>query len=122
METAAREVRTTGAVIGLSHRRRHGMDGEPNVLVHPVVKFQTEDGRTIEFGSGLGSSMPPKVGEEVEVFYGPSRPEEARIPVGSALRHAKWPFIIAAVFIVIPAALVLLFSLFFVLIFVVSLL
>lgn len=120
METTTKEARTTGTVIGHSHRRRYGMDHGVSVLIYPVVRFQTEDGRTIEFESGLGSNMPPKVGEEVEVFYDPARPEEARVTVGSAFRRAKWPFIIAAVFIAIPAALILLFSLLFVLIAVLS--
>lgn len=121
METSVSEARATGAVIGHSHKRHYGVDNSGGVLAYPVVRFQTEDGRTIEFESGLGSNMPPKVGEEVEVFYDPARPEEARITVGSAFRRAKWPFIIAAVFIAIPAAFILLFALLFVLIFVVSL-
>jgi hypothetical protein len=110
-ETTAREIRTAGTVVGHEKRRRHGMDHGVSVLVHPVVRFEAEDGRTIEFESKLGSNIPPKVGEEVEVFYDPSRPEDARVPVGSALRLTKWHFIIAAAIFAVPTVLFLLFFL-----------
>ncbi len=107
----ATESRAMGTVIGHKHRRRRGTD----VLVHPVVKFQTGSGETIEFESGLGSNIPPKVGEAVEVFYDPSNPESrARITVGSALRLTKWHFIIVAAIFAVPAAFFLLFFLFMV--------
>lgn len=115
METTASEARTTGIVIGHSHRRRRGMDNRTDVLVHPVVRFVTQNGETVEFESELGSNVPPKVGEEVTVFYDPSRPEVgARIPVGSAMRFRKWHFIIAAVIFAVPAAFFVLFFLFMV--------
>ncbi|CAN5602679.1 MAG: DUF3592 domain-containing protein [Actinomycetota bacterium] len=110
------ESRAMGTVTGHKHRRRPGMDGS-SVLVHPVVKFEAEDGRTIEFESKLGSNIPPKVGESVEVFYDPSRPEEARITVGSALRLTKWHFIIVAAIFAVPAVL---FFMFFLLMIVIS--
>lgn len=85
MDTMNHELRTTGTVIGHEKRRR-GLDNMGSVLVHAVVRFEAESGETVEFESGLGSNVPPKVGESVEVFYDPSRPDEARITVGSALR------------------------------------
>ncbi len=112
MDTATREIRTTGTVVGHRHKKRRGMDNKVDILVHPVVRFEAGDGETVEFESGLGSNIPPKVGEEVEVFYDPSRPEEARIPVGSALRLKKWHFIIAAAIFAVPAFFFLLFFVF----------
>ncbi|MBA2693990.1 MAG: DUF3592 domain-containing protein [Rubrobacter sp.] len=120
METAqnpTREARTTGTVVGHKHRKRRGMDNKVDVLVHPVVKFEAEDGETVEFESGIGSNIPPKIGEEIEVFYDPSLPEEARISVGSALRLTKWRFIIVAAIFAVPAVL---FFLFFLLMIVIS--
>lgn len=111
-EKPTNEARTTGTVIGHRHRKRHGMDNRTDVLVHAVVRFEAQNGETFEFESGIGSNIPPKVGEAVEVFYGPSRPEEARIPVGSALRLTKWHFMIAAAIFAVPAAFFLLFLLF----------
>lgn len=105
-EEPANEIRATGTVVGHRHRRRRlGMDNRTDILVHPIVRFETEDGETVEFESELGSNIPLKVGEEVEVFYDPSRPDiGARITVGSALRLQKWRFMVAAVIFAVPAA------------------
>jgi hypothetical protein len=47
---------------------------------YPVVRFQSQDGRTVEFESETGtSSFSQGPGEQVEVIYDPLRPEEARI-------------------------------------------
>ena len=47
---------------------------------YPVVRFQTQDGRTVEFESETGtSSFSQGPGEQVEVIYDPLKPEEARI-------------------------------------------
>lgn len=111
MDTATREIRATGTVIGHRHKKRRGVGNKVDILVHAIVEFEAEGGDIVEFESGLGSNIPPKVGEEVEVFYDPSRPEEARIPVGSALRPTKWHFIIAAAIFAVPAFLFFLFFL-----------
>jgi hypothetical protein len=118
-ENPMREARTTGTVVGHRHKKRRGMDNKVDILVHPVVRFEAENGETVEFESGMGSNIPPKVGEAVEVFYDPSNPESgARIPVGSALRIKPWHFIVAAAMFVVPA---ILFFAFFLLMVVVSL-
>lgn len=114
METIGRptrEARATGTVVGHRHKKRRGMGNKVDILVHPVVRFEAESGEAVEFESGIGSNIPPKVGEEVEVFYDPSNPEEARITVGSALRIKKWHFIIAAAIFVVPMVLFFLFFL-----------
>ena len=56
------------------------------MLLFPSVRFQTTDGRTVEFHNGVGSNAPPEVGEEVTVYYDPDRPEEAKLSLGSTFR------------------------------------
>jgi len=47
---------------------------------YPVVRFQTQDGRTVEFETETGTtSFSQGPGEQVEVIYDPLKPEEARI-------------------------------------------
>ncbi|WPN51990.1 DUF3592 domain-containing protein [Pseudomonas sp. P9_2] len=51
-----------------------------SVSYHPVVRFITNDGQTVEFKSSTGghaSSYP--VGETIEVLYTPHNPEDATI-------------------------------------------
>ena len=73
------ELSTVGVVI--SHSSGPSYDRR---VVYPSVRYQTADGRTIEFQSKLGSNAPPRVGNQVTVFYDPERPEDARISLGSA--------------------------------------
>lgn len=59
--------------------RDPGDDPGVSKLSHPVVRFVTADGRTVEFESQVGSNLAPKVGQEVTVLYDPLNPKEARI-------------------------------------------
>ena len=73
----------TGTVTDVKTRasRSHTGDG-PRVSTYryPVVRFQTQDGRTVEFESETGTNTcSQKPGEQVEVLYDPLKPEEARI-------------------------------------------
>jgi len=68
-----------------SHTVRAGHGGSTGVIF-PSVSFQTADGRTIEFQNGVGSNAPPKVGDEVTVYYDPERPEDAKLSLGSTFR------------------------------------
>ena len=73
----------TGTVTDVKSRisRSHTSDG-PRVrtLRYPVVRFQTQDGRTVEFESETGTNtFSQKPGEQVEVLYDPLKPEQARI-------------------------------------------
>lgn len=87
------------------------MDQRPGVLFYPSVRFQTADGRTVEFQSKLGSNAPPRVGDEVTVLYDPQRPEEARVALGSMFRFdPKALAVVSAIFV----GAMLLFFLFFV--------
>jgi uncharacterized protein DUF3592 len=56
-----------------------GDDPGVSRLSHPVVRFVTGDGRTVEFESQVGSNLAPKVGQQVTVLYDPLNPKEAKI-------------------------------------------
>jgi hypothetical protein len=77
------ELSAVGVVIGHTFRAGHG--GSTGVI-YPSVRFQTADGRTIEFQNGVGSNAPPKVGDEVTVYYDPERPEDAKLILDSTFR------------------------------------
>lgn len=47
---------------------------------YPVVEFQTPEGKTVSFRSDVGSNPASyDVGEQVEVLYNPSHPNEAKL-------------------------------------------
>ena len=77
------ELSAVGVVTGHTFRPGHG--GSTGVI-YPSVRFQTAEGRTVEFQNGVGSNAPPKVGEEVTVYYYPERPEDAKLSLGSTFR------------------------------------
>jgi Protein of unknown function (DUF3592) len=55
-------------------------DSEGKVFVHPVVRFTTAEGRTVEFVSASGSSPAShSVGDRVEVLYDPDDPQDAQL-------------------------------------------
>ena len=49
------ELRTTGIVIDHKSRSSVGFDSYSRLLF-PVVRFETQDGKTVEFESALGTS------------------------------------------------------------------
>jgi Protein of unknown function (DUF3592) len=68
--------RATGTVIELSEET----DSEGDVTFHPVVRFTTAEGRTVEFVSSSGRSPAPwSVGDRVEVLYDPDDPKDAEL-------------------------------------------
>ncbi len=51
-----------------------------SLTYHPVVSFVERDGRVIEFRSSSGSNPPSyDIGEQVDVFYLPSNPQDAML-------------------------------------------
>ena len=110
-ETLARtEARAVGVVTAHTSRRTYsGIDQRPEVLFYPSVRFQTEDGKTVEFENRLGSNAPPRVGEEVTVVYDPARPEEAKAALGSMFRINPKALLIAGVSFLGAMTLFLLF-------------
>ena len=102
---AATEVRTVGVVTGHTSRRSHDGSG---VLLFPSVRFEMADGRTVEFQSKVGSNAPPKVGEEVTVYYDPERPEDAKLSLGSTFRpNLKLLAVVFGIFVAVMALMFL---------------
>jgi hypothetical protein len=92
----------TGTVTDVKTRtsRSHTGDG-PRVRTYryPVVRFQTRDGRTVEFESETGtSSFSQGPGEQVEVLYDPLKPEEARIKTFMMLWFGPLIFVVLGFF------------------------
>src|SRR5918997_4420606 len=106
----SQQLTAVGVVTGHTSRSSYGQDHR-RTLLFPSVRFQAADGRTIDFQSEVGSNAPPKVGEEVTVYYDPDRPEDAKLSLGSTFRpNLKLLAIVLGVFV---AAMVLMFLLFF---------
>jgi Protein of unknown function (DUF3592) len=81
------EARAMGVVTDLTSRRSYGgTDHRASLLFFPSVRFQTQDGKTVEFENKVGSNAPPRVGDKVTVIYDPARPEEAKVALGSMFR------------------------------------
>lgn len=77
-------VRTEGTVIGYetrygNHRDDDNGPSRRSVTYAPVVRFTTEDGRTIEFTSGVSRSNKPLNGTKVDVLYDPDNPQHAKV-------------------------------------------
>jgi hypothetical protein len=67
-----------------------------NAVSYPHVRFQTADGRTVEFRNNTGTNSPPAVGEEVTVYYDPERPEEASMAFGDTFKFNPEVALVAA--------------------------
>ena len=92
----------TGAVTGVKTRTStsHSSDGfDVRSYRYPVVRFQTRDGRTVEFESRTGTtSFSQGPGERVEVLYDPLKPEEARIKTFMMLWFVPLIFVVLGFF------------------------
>ena len=96
---ATAEARAVGVVTGHTSRSTYDLD-RPGRLLFPSVRFQTADGRMVEFQNKVGSNAPPRVGDEVTVLYDPEYPEEARVPLGSMFRpNLKLLAVVGAIFL-----------------------
>jgi hypothetical protein len=81
----SQQLTAVGVVTGHTSRSSYGLDHR-RTLLFPSVRFQTASGRIVDFQSEIGSNAPPKVGEEVTVYYDPERPEDAKLSLGSTFR------------------------------------
>jgi hypothetical protein len=64
-----------GVVVDFGTRYQDG-----STYYHPIVEYDLPNGETVVFQSGAGSKPPAySVGEEVQVFYDPEDPKDARI-------------------------------------------
>ena len=77
-----------------------------------MVRFRTQDGRTVETESETGtSSFSRRPGEQVEVLYDPLRPEEARIKTFMMLWFAPLIFSVLGFFMFVFGTLFTLIAL-----------
>jgi hypothetical protein len=68
-----------GTILEINRSSSTSGNDTNKVTFYPLVRFQTPDGKNIEF-IGAGSSEPGyTVGQTVPVLYNPSQPNEARI-------------------------------------------
>ena len=67
-----------GTVVGAKQQMGY-LGDNPTTYYHPVVRFTTPDGRTVEFTAGIGSGAQPKTGVRVPVRYRPDDPEDAEL-------------------------------------------
>ena len=99
------ELKAVGVVIG--HTSRRSYDRSSGVIF-PSVRFQTADGRTVEFQNKLGTNAPPRVGDEVTVFYDPARPEDAKVALGDTFKiNGKLLLVVGAIFLAVVALMFL---------------
>ena len=71
-------VQAQGTVVGAEQRMGY-LGDSPTMYYHPVVRFSTPDGRTVEFTAGIGSGAQPEPGVRVPVRYRPDDPEDAEV-------------------------------------------
>lgn len=65
----------SGSVVEVESRR----DSDGDTLFYPVFEFTTAEGEDIQFRSNSGSNPPSHdQGEEVEIYYDPDQPYDAR--------------------------------------------
>ena len=99
------ELQAVGVVIGHTSRRSYARSGG---VIFPSVRFQTADGRTVEFQNKLGTNAPPRVGDEVTVFYDPARPEDAKVALGDTFKiNGKLLLVVGAIFLAVVALMFL---------------
>ncbi len=89
-------VRTQGTVIG--NRSSAIFLGS----YAPVIRFGTQDGRTVEFESNMYTPVRYEVGKQVPVVYRPSKPEQA------ILDTALGTWLIPTAFLVVGVVLIVL--------------
>src|SRR5215212_3930166 len=99
----------TGTVTDSVGRWYRDPGDDPGVLKlsHPVVRFVTVEGRTVEFESAVGSNLAPKVGQQVTVLYDPLDPKEIRIKSFMMLWGIPSVFAVLGAFLLVPAVLML---------------
>ena len=86
--------KTTGVVMNVevSQGMRQNNSSVRNTLYKPTVRFQTADGRVIDYQSKISSSLDNyAIGENVTVYYNPQFPHEAHI---GTISHTLFPYLL----------------------------
>lgn len=72
--------KTTGVVVDVETRQgmRQSMGITRNILYRPTVRFQTADGRVIDYEPQTSNSWSNyRIGESIPVYYDPHQPQNA---------------------------------------------
>jgi len=89
-----KSTKTTGVAIDVevSQGMRQNHSSTRNTLFKPTIRFQTADGRLIDYQSKISSSLDNyATGENVTVYYNPQFPQEAHI---GTFTHIVFPYLI----------------------------
>lgn len=69
--------RATGEIVGSEAATDSSGKGSPKKYYLPVIRFTSQDGRSIVFTADSGGRMEPQKGTPVQVLYNPERPHQA---------------------------------------------
>jgi hypothetical protein len=73
-------LRAQGTIVSTKEILRRGGSRTKQVYYHPVIEFETEEGRVVTFTFGGGSSSHrPNEGETVTVIYNLDHPQDATL-------------------------------------------
>ncbi len=73
-------VRTRGVIVGVDEQLRRGNGERKKVYFHPVIEFETAEGRPFQFTFGSGSTRRrPVIGDNVTVVYEVDEPDKATL-------------------------------------------
>ena len=109
-------MKTTGLVLDIevSQGMRQPMGKTRNTLFRPKVRFQTADGRVIDYEPQTSNSWSNyKVGEQISVYYNPQQPEKVMLGTGTGQWLRLIAFAVGGVFFALFGAVFLLISLVF---------
>lgn len=89
-----------GVIVDREHTEQLNTTG-----MHPVVRFETRDGKTMTVVDPV-SGFPPRVGRRVEVLYDPRDPRRARMRTFTRL------WLLPATFVALGVSVLVMFLLF----------
>lgn len=98
------EVATQGVISDVQTSR----NDEGNTMYSPIYSFEV-DGREYTFGSSMRSSSRPTIGQQVEIAYSASNPENARRTDGLESR-IHWAFIGSGILVLVMSLISLAIS------------
>ena len=67
-----------GLIVSIETKREHKSDGRISHTNYPIVEFEF-GGKTIRFQNEVGGTNYTEVGKEVEIYFRPNKPQDAKI-------------------------------------------